>query len=362
MEQGRSQIKGPQIGALLRGLGIDDPKLEARLVQLAELSHDGGQPYDQYRESLSNEALQFFGYEGVPTAIRDLQIVFVPGLLQSDDYAREVIRSVQGITGDIEGFLSSRRDRQAKVIFRDTPPSLSFMIDEAVLYRPFGSAAIMGEQLRRLQELAERPDISIKVVPLAKGASPALRGSFTLLEFDKYPDVLFIEGPRGDLNVYRGRSDQRPPCDVGGARVRNSRPSRISTTTYEGRLTNYSAMSRLLHTGQITIRVCTRSAYRSPLPDLLQSVTVSSARESVVISEDGSALSWRRSSACAHSGCVEVQFDQAVIRVRSSRSPSRRSNSPPTSGTLSSAARSPGNSPIRPESAISSRMIVFAEN
>ena len=48
---------------------------------------------------------------------------------------------------------------------------------------------------------------------------------------------------------------------------------------------------------------------------------VSSAREWVVISEDGSALSWRRSSACAHSGCVEVQFDEAVIRVRSSRWP-----------------------------------------
>ena len=73
---------------------------------------------------------------------------------------------------------------------------------EAVLYRPFGSAAIMAEQLRKLQELAHRPDISIKVVPLSQGATPALRGSFTLLEFDKYPDVLFIEGPRGDLNVY----------------------------------------------------------------------------------------------------------------------------------------------------------------
>jgi hypothetical protein len=88
------------------------------------------------------------------------------------------------------------------VIFREAPPSLSFMIDEAVLYRPFGSAAIMADQLRKLQELAERPHISIKVVPLARGASPALRGSFTLLEFDGYPDVLFIEGPRGDLNVY----------------------------------------------------------------------------------------------------------------------------------------------------------------
>src|SRR4029450_8288168 len=69
MEQGRSQIKGPQIGALLRGLAIDDPKLEARLVRLAELSQESGQPYDEYRESLSNEALQFFGHRAVATPI-----------------------------------------------------------------------------------------------------------------------------------------------------------------------------------------------------------------------------------------------------------------------------------------------------
>jgi transcriptional regulator with XRE-family HTH domain len=202
IEQGRSLIKGPQIESLLRALKIEDAKLEERLLDLAGRSQSSGQPYDQYRESLSNEALQFFGYEEVATAIRDLQIVFVPGLLQTDDYAREVIRSVQGIEGDIEGFLSSRRDRQRKTIFREAPPELSFLIDEAVLYRPFGSAAIMAEQLRKLQELAQRPGLSIKVVPLAQGASPALRGSFTLLEFDDYPDVLFIEGPRGDLNVY----------------------------------------------------------------------------------------------------------------------------------------------------------------
>ena len=240
MEQGRSQIKGPQIGALLRGLGIDDPKLEARLVQLAELSHDGGQPYDQYRESLSNEALQFFGYEEVATAIRDLQIVFVPGLLQSDDYAREVIRSVQGITGDIEGFLSSRRDRQQKVIFRDTPPSLSFMIDEAVLYRPFGSAAIMSEQLRRLQELAERPGISIKVVPLARGQPgparivhpPGVRQSTPTSSSSRV---------RAGISTSTRRKRPAPAVRRGRHSSRNSRPNRISTTTYEGRLTNYSA-------------------------------------------------------------------------------------------------------------------------
>jgi transcriptional regulator with XRE-family HTH domain len=202
MEQGRSQIKGPQIESLLRALKIDDHKLADRLLGLAGLSQDSEQPYDKYRESLSQEALQFFGYEEVATHIRDLQIVFVPGLLQTNDYASEVIRSVQGVTGDIEGFLSSRRDRQQKTIYRNTPPKLSFIMDEAVLYRPFGSAEVMTEQLRKLQEFERHPDISIKIVPLSQGASPALRGSFTLLEFSGYPDVLFIEGPRGDLNVY----------------------------------------------------------------------------------------------------------------------------------------------------------------
>ena len=83
MEQGRSQIKGPQIEALLRAFKIDDQSLQQRLLHLAGLSQDNDQPYDKYRESLSTEALQFFGYEEVATHIRDLQIVFVPGLLQT---------------------------------------------------------------------------------------------------------------------------------------------------------------------------------------------------------------------------------------------------------------------------------------
>jgi hypothetical protein len=201
MEQGRSQIKGPQIETLLRHLAIDDQKLLENLLHLAVVSQ-GAEPFDRYRASLSAEALHFFGYEVVATCIRSLQITVVPGLLQTDDYAREILRSVQGITGDIEGFLETRRDRQQKIIYRDDPPNLSFLIDEAVLYRPFDSVATMTEQLRRLQEFDQRSGLSIKIVPLSAGASPALRGSFTLLEFNDYPDVLFIEGARGDVNVY----------------------------------------------------------------------------------------------------------------------------------------------------------------
>src|ERR1044072_7973687 len=71
MEQGRSQIKGPQIEALLPALGIDDRKVAERLLDLAERSQDNTQPYDRYRESLSTDALEFFGYEEVATHVRD---------------------------------------------------------------------------------------------------------------------------------------------------------------------------------------------------------------------------------------------------------------------------------------------------
>ena len=77
----------------------------------------------------------------------------------------------------------------------------------------------MSEQLRKLREFDEHDRISIKVVPLSQGASPALRGSFTLLEFDSYPDVLFIEGPRGDLNVYEEDADSGTARDVDGHRA-----------------------------------------------------------------------------------------------------------------------------------------------
>lgn len=201
MEQGRSQIKGPQIEKLLRALEIDDAEFERYLLDLATRSQSSDQPYDKYRESFSQEGVLFFGYEEVASHIRDLQIVFIPGLLQTEGYAREIIQSVQGVERNIEGFLSSRKDRQRKIVDRSEPPNLSFIIDEAVLNRPFGSADLMAEQLHRLRELERRPKISINIVPLSGGASPALRGSFTLLEFDHYPDVLFIESPRGDVNI-----------------------------------------------------------------------------------------------------------------------------------------------------------------
>jgi hypothetical protein len=108
---------------------------------------------------------------------------------------------VQGIHDDVDKFVASRQERWTRNADRDDAPEMRFVIDEAVLYRPFGGRGEMAKQLNHLRDVAHLPRVTIDVVPLGEGASPALRSSFTLLEFDDYADVLFIEGPRGDTNV-----------------------------------------------------------------------------------------------------------------------------------------------------------------
>jgi transcriptional regulator with XRE-family HTH domain len=204
IEQGKTSIRGPQLETLLDFLGVRDEATTTRLLGLAGRGRQRHSAYDQYRDIFSIEALNYFSWEALATRIRDLQLVFVPGILQTPAYTRHLITDVQGIHDDVDRFLASRQERWDRTLGRDDPPEMRFVIDEAVLYRPFGGRDEMAAQLDHLREVARLPGVTIDVVPLGEGASPALRSSFTLLEFDRrhhYADVLFIEGPRGDTNV-----------------------------------------------------------------------------------------------------------------------------------------------------------------
>jgi hypothetical protein len=89
-----------------------------------------------------------------------------------------------------------RLERQA-ILERDDPPRLWLLADETVIRRSIGERAIMRERLKRLAEVAERPDITIQVVPGDAGSYPGLEGAFTILSFDGGPDVAYIEGAGG---------------------------------------------------------------------------------------------------------------------------------------------------------------------
>ena len=127
--------------------------------------------------------------------IWDPQIV--PGLIQTDAYARAVLAGYQAMfklpPGDVERRIEIRRLRQQQLLDRDRQLTLSVVIDESTLYRRFGDNAVMREQLLRLGELTALPNVTLQVLPLA-GTHPIGTGAFSYLQFDPVQDV-----PLGDM-------------------------------------------------------------------------------------------------------------------------------------------------------------------
>lgn len=144
--------------------------------------------------------------EAEASALRLYEPLVIPGLLQTEDYARALLRTRVGDTDDqIDEMVSARMDRQA-ILERDKPPNLWAVVDEGVLHRPVGSGKVMRDQLLRLAEVAGRPNIVLQVVPAAVGAYEGLRGPFMLASLDDVPDVAwqdaavfgqFVDGAAG---------------------------------------------------------------------------------------------------------------------------------------------------------------------
>jgi len=127
--------------------------------------------------------------EAAATALRWYEPLIVPGLLQTEDYARALLRTRIGDTDEeIEEMVSARMERQA-VLARERPPTLWAVLDEGVLCRPVGGSKIMHDQLLHLAEMAQRPNIVIQIVSSAVGAYEGLRGPFVLASFASLPDV-----------------------------------------------------------------------------------------------------------------------------------------------------------------------------
>jgi transcriptional regulator with XRE-family HTH domain len=127
--------------------------------------------------------------EAEATALRWYEPLMVPGLLQTEDYARALLRTRVGDTDDqIDEMVAARMDRQA-VLAREKPPNLWAVIDEGVLRRPVGSGKVMHDQLLRLVEIARRRGIVLQVVPAAVGAYAGLRGPFVLAGFGDAPEL-----------------------------------------------------------------------------------------------------------------------------------------------------------------------------
>ena len=199
IESGTVSLSVTDLRALLGYYGVVDPQLVERLADLARRSRRARSPFASYADVFSPVALRFFDFEHSASWIGELELLIVPGLLQTEEYARALM-SVHELGHDkAERFVGSRRIRQ-QILDRDDPPELSFVVDESVLLRTIGGRAVMRAQLERLVEVAQRPNTSIRVLPFALGEHVGLRGPFVLLKFggSHDPDVVYIEQRRGD--------------------------------------------------------------------------------------------------------------------------------------------------------------------
>jgi transcriptional regulator with XRE-family HTH domain len=126
--------------------------------------------------------------------LRWFEPLVVPGLLQTEDYARAIFRTRFGITGEeIDEAVGARLKRQ-EILTRDQPTALWIVLDEWVLRRPVGGRHVMLEQVRRLAETARQPHIVIEVIPAATGAHEGVAGAFALADFEDAPSVGYQEG------------------------------------------------------------------------------------------------------------------------------------------------------------------------
>lgn len=205
IENGSVPVGVTDLEALLRLYGVDE---QDTIDSMADMARGSKRlPFTDYKDTLPAETLRFFAYESSASIIRQVQPQLVPGLLQTEEYARALLTSWGTEKTKIDQTWAARQERQ-ELLDRTDPPETFFILDEAVVYRPVGGDGVMRHQLDRLLELAERPRVTIQVVRFATGAYAGMRGPFNYLEFPGAddPDVLYLEGQMGDY-VYRDEEE-----------------------------------------------------------------------------------------------------------------------------------------------------------
>jgi transcriptional regulator with XRE-family HTH domain len=194
IEHGRVSFKERDIGDLLKLYGVTDPAERDALMMLAREANAPGW-WQSYSDILPNWLEPYFGLEAAASFIRTYELQFMPGLLQTEDYARCVIRLGNVLSEEEVARRTEVRVSRKKVLEREDPPRKWAVIDEAALRRPIGGRAVMREQIRYLISMCEHPAVTLQVLPFSAGGHPALGGPFTILRFAEpdLRDVVYIE-------------------------------------------------------------------------------------------------------------------------------------------------------------------------
>jgi transcriptional regulator with XRE-family HTH domain len=200
IETGRSRPQPGNVRVLLDLYGVTGSERDG-LIQLAREARQPGW-WHSFRDVLPNPYEVYIGLEGGAASIRNFEPVVVPGLLQTEDYARATFKGGprELERDEIERRVEVRRARQ-QILTRDDRPRLWAVIDEAVIHRLVGDPAVMRAQLDHLIDTAEQGKTTVQVVPFRAGAHAGTTGPFVILDFPEPTDpaVVYVETLAGDI-------------------------------------------------------------------------------------------------------------------------------------------------------------------
>ncbi|MFE0107294.1 helix-turn-helix domain-containing protein [Streptomyces sp. NPDC059009] len=227
IEKGTFSVSVIDLRALLQLYGVTDPRQVAELEGFARGSKRQSW-WAMYNSVISPGFAEYLGFEGAATILRCYHPFLVPGLLQTEEYAKALVsrdRPPEEATLLVELKIS----RQERIFDELATGELFFLLDESALHRRVGDPAAMREQLRRLRNLTRHPRTHLHVLPFSAGTHPDALSPFTLLEFEESADLLYQEAPSGrgtlrDIPQLTGRFLETfwelEDMSVGGAHAR----------------------------------------------------------------------------------------------------------------------------------------------
>jgi transcriptional regulator with XRE-family HTH domain len=211
IETGKSVARIRDVRDMLDLYRVGDETQREQLLTLAKDAQQRGW-WTEYESVLSAGLDTYVGLEASAASIRSFQTHLIPGLLQTEEYSRALIKVGQPTESsvNIDRMISLRRRRQAMLADAGTLEMWA-VLDEAVLRRPIGGHPVMRAQLARLLEVDELPSVTIQVLPFTRGAHPGLGGAFTIIGFPDPTDldVVYVDSPAGNIFLEKDKDVRR---------------------------------------------------------------------------------------------------------------------------------------------------------
>ena len=209
IETGSVGVSTNDLAALLRLYRIKDRQRVKDLMELARASRQQTW-WSKYRPALEPTYFQYIEYETSASILRSYGTIAVPGLLQTEEYATVIIgrHSTSPSPKEVKALVEVRMKRQELLLSGAKAPDLYFVIDEAVIHHLNAEQELRKAQLEKLISMAERPGVTIEVVPFAAGIYRGMGDNFIILEFPgPVDDVIYFESARDQL-LSRDKTDE----------------------------------------------------------------------------------------------------------------------------------------------------------